>query len=224
MAITDIRCRVTIPFKSGLATDVSVNTLHFVGDPAVDDLQDLADAIVAFYNTENTGATAQRPVSGYFSETMDRQADGCRIDFFEVGVPGPPFSGGTWTLGPRPDGTGLLPSEVAACLSFHADYAGLNSAERARRRGRIFLGALDRIAGEADAAFNFRPSAQFRYDVLHAAVEFLSIQAEVGNFVWQIHSPTGNLQHAVAVTSMDNAFDTLRSRGPDPTVTDTLNV
>jgi hypothetical protein len=123
-------------------------------------------------------------------------------------------------------GTGAqLPNEVAICLSFRGESgSGVNIA---RRRGRIFLGpvmasTLDTIGGNALV------QATVVEDIRDAALA-LNDAGGASNFEWATFSPTtigpppwssGLLiagTHRVEAGFVDNAFDTIRSRGPQAT-------
>lgn len=92
------------------------------------------------------------------------------------------------------------PHEVALCLSYYA----VNN--QPRTRGRIYLGPW----GGAGA----RPNITHLGDVM----AFGRKLADIADATWKLHSrtPISNVQN-ITNFWVDNAWDTMRSRGPSPT-------
>ena len=106
----------------------------------------------------------------------------------------------------------VLPEEAAACLSYRkVPAAGGNIRSE---RGRIFLGPL---AGGALVAGGgkTRIATGFMSAAVQAAKRLqLEIRGIGLNVDWIVWSPTTGQEHVIEEVYMDNAFDTIRSRGP----------
>lgn len=119
----------------------------------------------------------------------------------------------TWT---DPGGANTMPEEVAVCVTLHG-------AEpiTPRRRGRLFIGPLMHNTDVYSSANNTTPTrvnigaGQSIGTTIAAACVDLRDQA---NTTWAIRSVTPT-ENYVAIEGgwIDNAFDTIRKRGPDPT-------
>lgn len=119
-----------------------------------------------------------------------------------------------------------LPNEVAICLSYRSEIAsGLNAA---RRRGRLYLGPFSvsaLTAGVGDA----RVHATLRALIAGAAQDLVENMFADGDGAWVVFSPTTagpepwdeaaltSASSVVVAGYVDDAFDTVRSRGLDPT-------
>jgi len=118
---------------------------------------------------------------------------------------------------------GLLPNEVALCMSFQA--AAASGVNQARRRGRIYIGPLSSTGNLSDTVGECRPSAALLADVAAAGTELLVNHALFsGSAKWAVYSPTTDITQSlddsfndVANGWIDNAFDTQRRRGRDAT-------
>lgn len=103
----------------------------------------------------------------------------------------------------------MLPHEVALCVSFQAD--PVSGVPQARRRGRIYLGPLAEAASS-----NARPSTSV-LNVVEAAAQRLLDESTLSVWKWQVYSRTGQTHATVTGGWIDNAWDTQRRRGNDPT-------
>lgn len=112
---------------------------------------------------------------------------------------GPPKGEGSAPCVPGTAGV----NEVALCLSY---YSGANTP---RRRGRMYLGPL------TGTQMNNRPSINLLQGVIDLGA---GINALGGLDVsWVQYSPTDNVNSDVTDYYVDNAWDTQRSRGLNPT-------
>lgn len=103
----------------------------------------------------------------------------------------------------------------------------MSGSSPARRRGRIFLGPLDADAGEL-TNFDARATSSIRGTILTGATTMADSGFSEDAF-WVVFSPTlagsppwdsGVLEDSstrVMAGYIDDAFDTVRSRGADPT-------
>jgi hypothetical protein len=208
--------QVTLNRDSGLPEDVITNTYHFESD-------------------DNVGTDAA-------SGTIATDGPGLlnRLESFYMAL-GPLLAGslkGTgiiklydWAdLKPRivrlertfthTTGVGSLPGEVALVLSMKAKPAAGQAA--ARRRGRVYLGPLNTSVSQAPSATSAdpRPDTNDQATMLNAA-RTMARGSAGGSFRLAVFSPTTFAITADADASwndvetlwMDNAFDTVRSRG-----------
>lgn len=215
------RAQVAFAQESGLPEDVITNTFHFTSAaPLVAaDLGDLADAIEGFYKDPNGVGDA---IQGYFGAPTDQ--GGHEITIYDLADPKPrvPVLSRVWALGLDPTAA-AYPAEVACCLSYAA--APVSGQSQARRRGRLFIGPLKATAGTADANGQQRPTAALISCLNDAAVRLQAeVQLNVLNTDWVVYSPTANTSAVVESAWVDNAFDTVRSRGPAPTTKTTIVV
>jgi hypothetical protein len=193
-----------------LPEDVSTNTWHFEGDdPATFDslLPGLVDRVRVFYQA--IGSRLSSALSGNFTIKVYDWSDP---------LPRVPKSQTTYVL---TKGTAMMPSEVALCLSYKG--AVSSGAVAARRRGRVFLGPLSTGAGTGGTS-DFRPIETAATQILDAAKVMAT--GSGGAFRLAIYSPTTKAQGGSDDASwndatsfwIDNAFDTIRSRGASPTL------
>lgn len=189
---------------SGLPKDRYINNWHFVSDIGV--------------NVEEIGETIGGLLDGFYA-TVDA--------YIPTSITREPYR--LYDLAdeePRPvtfvDATAQpasaadrLPYEVAACLSFYG------TRNLPSRRGRVFLGPLtvNALSGFSESD-DPQISPGFRTAVVAAAVAMGGSAVggigdeQLAHAVW---SPTTNLAIPVLNYWMDNAFDTIRSRGSDAT-------
>jgi hypothetical protein len=211
--MTTLRCIVTQDSANSIPADISTNTWHFLssaGDP-LDDAGEIIDRLAAFYGA----------IDGLLSSRLAGTGT-MKIYDLEENPPRAPIVTTTNVFVPGTDPG--LPNEVAIALSYHA--AAISGTNRARRRGRIFLGpwttaVLGSAAGDAivDAG---------AAGAIAAAAETLQEANAGSSCKWAVFSPTtagaepwssGALiasTFEVVGGYVDNAFDTIRSRGSAP--------
>mgnify|MGYP003291548350 CR=1 FL=1 len=194
--------QVSLQGDSGLPTDRFVNTWHMTDT-------DGADFVTAMFNFYEA-------LGPYIGTTVGRGDNhGHTVKVFDLADPEPRVPihvENDFYFGGAVPSAANLPTEVAACLSFHSGYE--SGAVNARRRNRVFIGPLN-LSTVADDAFDSpRPSSGFITDLLDAAEALF----ELGAPLMATYSPTDNAARwPVVLAWVDNAFDTQRRRGPDPT-------
>lgn len=213
----DILVRVIMEATSGLVEDQIVNDFAFSRslEPSEAQLLEVFDKIDKFYNSVEVDANA---LAGYMSTVINRSATH-RMDFYKIqtGDLGAPIWSEPW-LGPGGAlGTGNLPNEVAAVLSFHGELGGLPEEfgairPRARRRGRIYLGPLRDNAITAVGSAPPKLSSAFRDDMANAA-NVLRLKNETSWGDWSVWSRSGEQLHAIVGGWTDDAIDSQRRRG-----------
>jgi hypothetical protein len=212
-----IRAQVVLPRKGLLAEDDVVNTFHFEDDSgfATDggisvNGPGLITRIGTFYTT--LGATV-------FSALLAGTGEVTLYDMADA-KPRAPRLTGTFTFATS---AAAGPAEVALCLSFAAATASGDTA--ARRRGRVYLGPVasgmfQQLAGASDV----RPQTTTLDTIVNAAKTMAT--GGSGAFRLAVFSPTtAGLDETLDaawndVTRLwvDNAFDTMRSRGAQRTI------
>lgn len=208
--MTTLRAQVALLNVNGLPADSATNTWHFTSN-AVDRLVDAAQIVSdldAFYGS----------IGGVLSEACSGDAN-IRIYDLADGTPRVPILEDEFAFTP---GTGQgLPAEVAVVLSFHG--ATFSGSPPARRRGRLYIGPIDAgMLSTGDG--NVFVSSTAAGDIRSAAQALLG-DADPEGASWAVFSPTtagpepwsaGELLAAtfeVVAGHVDNAFDTMRSRG-----------
>lgn len=218
MALT-IRAQVTLERQNGQPEDAIVNTWHFLSnrvDPA-DAVDDANGPLIDFYNA----------IDGQFSSII---SGAWQIKWYSLNEPTPRVPIIT-TPADLTTATGTpLPAECAICLSYAAG-AGSGDSVR-RRRGRIYLGPWDGVA--LDEAANDGRVQSATQSLIVGAVNTMGTALLLTDTNWAVFSPTtagpepwsaGELvaaTHFVSTFYVDNAWDTVRSRGlaPDSRVSD----
>lgn len=233
-----VLAQVVLPFKTNIPKDVAVNTFAIGGmseSSSTADENTLIAAITGLYN----GTTGQvLPVAAYIGNQVSRVANMCQIKLYDIsghldGSPhGSPFRTATFTLAGA-QSTTTHPDEVALAVTLEAanradqrietvdgaDPNLLRDRPRQRYTGRYYLGPLEQMSTVAQDANSFaRPIAQFTSDVRIATAEFVEAVKTLipGAFVG-VWSRADEAIREVDAVSTDNAFDTQRRRGVQPT-------
>lgn len=214
MAISTLRVQVSLPTASGLPEDICMNTWHCMFDTgtAVDAATSFVANLLDFYLVIDTFLSGRLSTDIHFDvyDLIDALPRSPIYDFDST------LSVGT--------GDGL-PNECAICLSYRGTIA--SGLIPARHRGRIFLGPLD--GGVVDQGTGDTiVDVSVRNAIATAAGALVT--ASTGDGVpWAVFSPTnaGSPPYSsgdLAVSSdpvltgyVDDAFDTVRSRGGSAT-------
>lgn len=213
---TTIRAQVSLDSDSAIPRDMCQNTFHFRStsvDP-VDDAEDAATQLAALYNS----------MEEFWSKNL---AGTGRVKWYNLvdAEPRVPIATQLFTFTP---GTGTaLPNECAVVLS----YRGVNESgsNPKRRRGRIYFGPLAvAVAANRTGDLGFDMASigpDFRNQIQATLIDNLSET----NATWCVFSPTtagatpwsaptlAASSFDVVAFHLDNAFDTVRSRGLGPT-------
>ena len=219
-----LRATVVLEKSSGKPEDAVRNVFHFNTAGAIDatDMTTVGDALYAFYNAQGV----------ILANSIKRAANANRIEFAEVtrGGPGAADDQVSTLLATRSMGAILgaalafdYPNEVAICVSLNAAVEGVPEEAngglqrpRSRRRGRFYLGPLARHVGNQEAGTNRVIVAPEVRDSIVADFNNLLIGGldGPGRIVnLGIYSRTDGLVRKVEGIFVDDAFDTVRSRG-----------
>jgi hypothetical protein len=194
---------VTIPNDNGLPEDATTNTWSFelAADSAIQ-REAYLDALQDFYES----------CAGLYSPEANVDAITFKVYDRANAKPRPVISQRTFDAGTSADDG--LPGEVAVVLSFRSNFpAGSN---RARRRGRIFLGPLA-LSWLDNTGATVQMSASFQ-DTLRDAASALLVASDLASgWTWDIWSEMDSVGYQVISGWVDNAFDTQRRRGREAT-------
>lgn len=212
--MAEYQLRVVMPYRSGLPADVAVNTFNIIvtGEPTAGAF----DLLKAFYNTATAGAD---PLATYMSNYLDRAANRCRFEAYEIdlatGLMGTPTAVVPWTLGAVAADTDDLPLEVALCGSFAAGAA--DGVPAARRKGRVYVGPWNTSAIRTDLTTEYpAPSGQIRNAIAAASKRLVDGAAEAGVPLC-VYSRKDKALYPIVRGWVDDAWDTQRRRGNDAT-------
>jgi len=217
------RVTVSIPRDTDLGQDITTNTFHIRtatgGVMNAGNVDAATEALRRFYDVVASPATTR--ISQYLSGLNNSPAV-ARFYQLVPGVPdGPPYATRTlaMTFG---SSTAVLPEETAACLSYRrTPVPGSNIRSE---RGRIFLGplgtaALTTVTNRTRIIAGLRQAATEAGKRLQEEIRAIGI-----NFDWIVWSPTTGQEVVIENIYMDDAFDTIRSRGPAPTARTSVTV
>lgn len=225
-----IHAVVTLEAATGLPEDACVNTWNFAntspGPPNTSDHNDVFTLLVNFYNS--TSGSQTFPVARYLSPALSRVSGKARVTQYDPNGPfypllGPPLSDAVFSLHAPTGSPVAAPSEVAACLSFHGATVGVpehgagGSRPKATRRGRVYLGPLDTNAFGVDTFNVVRLNGNFRTDVGIAA-DHLRTESAGKDMNWCVWSRKNSAMYQVTGGWIDDALDTVRSRGQAATL------
>jgi hypothetical protein len=210
---------VTLPHVDVAESTDAINTFHFAKAAVTDNFTFIQEMVEDFYTRAN--APNPQMVSQFLSPRIRRDVPATlRIYDDNALDPTGPVHEGSFPLLGALDNRGMI-EEVALCASFHA--TPIAGVRKQSTSGRVYLGPLNHAAQELNTG---RPSSNF-LDVLRLAMIELnaaSNSSAVGGHKWVVYSPT--LDKSLAYTGptdfpvvggfVDNAFDTQRRRGLDP--------
>ena len=202
-----IRASVNIPRDTGLAEDVSVNTLCFdcPANGSAAEQAFMLTRIQDFYTAVGTGMT--QSVASYMASVNSGQVT---VKFYRMSDPSPRVPIGTLPFAIAAFASTSLPEEVATCLSFRG--TATSGVPAARRRGRIFIGPLgDNTKTIIEG--RVRPLDTFRTNLGQSSRHLYGNPGTSG-IVWGVWSSTGQTFTPITSAGVDNAFDTQRRRGP----------
>lgn len=219
-----IRATAILEHAGGKPENASRNVWHFAtaGAPNTDVLTKIGNAVGGFY-TE---------IGALLGAQLLRAVDAHRVEMAAVtqGAPGEADDTVTELLGttkfniPAAAG-GNTPSEVAIALSFQGDVEGIPEEEsgglirpRSSRRGRVFLGPVGSNTIGFDAPTNrVIVAAAARTTITGAYTNAYTAwtAGPADNARHVIYSRKQAVVHPVVKRWVDDAFDTIRTRGED---------
>lgn len=222
-----LRATISLADTTGLDANRFVNVWHFEtidgGDPAA--ATSISTFLPVFYQNSTLGPL--------FSPVISRAALVHKVIVASVtpGSPGSdddtvgrPLTEFSWTMTPAATATAKpLPNEVALCLSFRGSIFGVpeegigDSRPASRRRGRVFLGPWHETSVSPLGAAQGRPTDTLRNAILNAYLgPIASLKSVSPPINHVVYSPTEGVAFTVINASVDDAWDTVRSRGIPP--------
>lgn len=210
---------VSIPRDTGLDIDTTTNTFHFrtlTGNPwSSSDVDQATEALRNFYDVIPP-APATTKLTSFMSALNTSPA---LVKFYQIpAVAGPlgvPYAEREMVLTfPNVGGADDTPEENAVCLSYrHIAEVGEN---QKRMRGRIYIGPL-RTDAWSVVNGRIRVNPLLQNTLTQAGKDLqLAIRDINTNTDWVVWSPTTRTEHVINELWVDNAVDTVRSRGAAP--------
>jgi len=209
--MTNIRSMVIFQGFSSLPEDRFINTFHFQNPLAgFEELAGVAGTLLeGFY--DHVGPSTN-PVSSYLSPAVQRAVT---INHYDLGDPEPrvPIVDGFTIPAAPPQGGVGVPEELAVCLSYHG-----TPPVTPRRRGRIYFGPLGNLGTviTPSTGSSYTRIASVLINDLASAAEALVVGSG-GTWVIRSTVPAENFVPIVGGW-VDNAPDTQRRRGPEPSI------
>ncbi len=231
----------TLEHLTGLPEDRIVTTFPIswtgAGDPAPADLDLALAQVVLFFNAANT----TQAIAAYLSAEASRAADASIVRVYDIAgkLDGSPHGSAVdelpFTLGAA-DGAADIPAECAVVLTTRAtgwqaapveaadgaDPGALVDRPRQRLSGRNFIGPLSSSA-TAVISDAMRVATIMVTDLLDAGQD-LQLGLQGFDFEWNVWSRVNEAVVPITHLQVDNAVDTMRKRGPDPTVRTTRTI
>lgn len=193
---------------SGITADAIINTFHFVIDA-----DGRAAAVAASPGILGRVGTFYQAIQGLYPTAL--MATPMVLTSYTLADPIPRTPLGTLNVVMAGTATAPLPAEVAVCLSYRG--VSIPGVPPARTRGRIYLGPFSTGILSTTVAAEVRPSSANLATIRAAALNLRD--TSIANATkWVVFSPTNLSTVDVAEVSTDDAFDTQRRRGADPTV------
>ena len=208
--VVPLRAQVIIKTDDAVSENYVTNSwcVEAADFPSESELQEYTDDFKAFYDAMRT----------YFGNTVAQNGHEVKwYDLTQATPPNYPITTQTFNLTSNP-GTDGMPSEVALCMSFQGEK--VPGFPQRRRRGRIYFGPI-----VSTASAGGRPTTAIITALANAGAALgaaLPTSTNPGQLsVWSTSDAA-----AVEVTNgwVDNAFDTQRRRGIDPTTRTTFLV
>lgn len=230
--------QVTFAATSGLAEDAVVNdfVVDYLNPIDETNVGQLTIPIASFYNFVAAGGQS---VASFISGMISRAVSSATMKVFDItghldGSPhGSPVATDAMTLSAAALDTSL-PEEVAVVLTTRADGwqgaavdvpAGApgpagNLRPKQRLSGRLYVGPLATHANHGGelAGAEPRPTIELRTALLDAAEHLVDqLAAAVPDGSWSVWSRADAQTTPITHVQVDDAFDTMRSRGRDAT-------
>jgi hypothetical protein len=198
---------------SGLPRDRYINTFHLdVTGFTEADMVALNAAFQAFYDEP---ALQAHSISYYLARHACTTPGTFKVYDQANPIPRKPVYTGDLVLTPSTDGNIALPAEVACCISYKS--VSIGGVVPSRLRGRIYMGPLNTHAVENEPATSkARPLLDMRtYFVAHY-IALMSAVADIPGFTLKQYSSKSNTLHDISEVWCDDAWDTQRRRGAEP--------
>lgn len=206
-------CQVAIPYFSGDADDVIVNTFHvdWAGGGAITtgDYVNLRDRLITFYETAYNGEPSGPGL--HFAPWVN--IANVRFTVYDLDDPTPrvPVYDVYDAFDLSQPVNSSMPLEVACVVSYRANYQ--SGVARARQRGRIYLGGFSANGMLVGTASNFPAFSSDMTNQIGIAAGNLLTNLISDDWVWVVYSRTGDASYPIVAGWVDTEFDTQRRRG-----------
>lgn len=213
---------VRMPFEGGLARDVAENTFHFIypGEDISANYEGFRTRLEDFYNTEAVATSVA--VTDFIGPMVNRSE--VTIGYADIVTATGIYDGETvwepFDLDAAEGTPGQWPSEVALCMTFGG--TSTPPLPVAQRRGRIYIGPLGDNGDTLDPNGNNRPTGTIRNTIAEAGTR-LADSGGAG-LDWMVYSRVARSLTLVRGGWIDDAWDTQRRRGMDPTARTTWTI
>lgn len=201
MVATAYRAQWSSPLYGDPGQNTS-NTFYFlgaVGSSQEDDIDEILGRLQAFYQAIDSVV--------YSNTYMSNNSSVIQYDLSDP-EPRTPIAGPdniALTIG----GASSMPADVSICLSYHAAYP--SGANRARRRGRVYLGPILASTISIVTGQGARVTTAAITAILDAVENGLLLEIATP-ITWAVYSETDKVARPIVEYSIDNGLDTRRSR------------
>lgn len=201
MAIEHYRAQWSVIPVGDNTEDVVTNTWYFEIDSVIplSHMPSIEAALNSFYGT----------IDPYYSDYFASRVP--RLKWYDMSDPPIRVPVRETDMTQLSTGTDRLPSELALCLSFRAEYQ--SGVRNSSRRGRVYLGPF---AANALNNATGRPATLLRQNTATAAGNLLAASTAAAEWTWVQYSPTRDEYNNVIEGWVDDAWDIQRRRGIDP--------
>nr|CRY96775.1 hypothetical protein [uncultured prokaryote] len=196
-----------------LPEDIYQNTFYFAGTATTGtQAVTVNPQLVSFYNTVHTPGTTA--LCGFMAGDLVK-TNGMTIKFYDMADPSPrsPINTTVQNLGALSGTAVNLPKEVAVAISYQSTrVSGVNQASR---RGRIYHGPLNGNVMSGSSTTNDFIDTSYIAALKGAGSYLRSVGDSACN--WSVYSKKLATPYQIVNGWVDNAFDSQRRRGQDPT-------
>lgn len=220
--MSTVRAQIRIPRDNALPADDVINTFHFgttQDPPSSTELDQIVQQLTDFYTAAvvSESASIVNRMAGYMNGPI-------QYKLYDIGdaEPRQPIRVGTFAA-TFPTSGSPYPAEVALVLSLRA--AVPSGVDPRRRRGRVYLGPFNAESPSFGNTGDARPSQGLINIITGAAKRMMDAGAASGVPSLAVYSEVGFATSEVISCRVNNAWDTQRRRGADPTAnTDVVRV
>jgi len=191
------RCMSTMVQESNIPDDSTVNTFHVYTVTGTPNWADVTEAWQSYMDD----------LRNFFPGTVAETGHSLRVYDLADEEPRAPVSDLPWEFSSAPTGT-TLPAEVALCISYEGTQ--ISGLTQARRRGRMYIGPINATIND-----DGRPGAVALGNFVGFFPTFVDALNTAGCY-FVVYSRVNEDPVQVVKAWADNAFDTQRRRGVEP--------
>lgn len=211
-----VRAQVVWESGTGLPKDDATHAFTFDVGGALESIYvpALTDALESFYDDVHSPGTAS--ITSFMREGI--VTDSPTVEWGTVNVATgvvTPTTISTFTVDNLASVGDCLPTECAVRCSVHGEITGVQATDR-QRRGGPFLGPGFLATAATIASGRVLVTSGLVNAVDGAAAQLQTDVATIG-YIWVVYSQAGATTHEIVGGFVDNAWDTIKRRGTDPT-------